>query len=85
MNWWIYMVRCSDETLCTGITNDLDRRMRQHNAGKASKYTRSRTPVKLEAALKTRNKGTALRTEAAIKRMSRSGKLILVFLAKRKP
>ena len=46
--WYVYMVRCSDETLYTGITNDLEKRIEAHNSGKnGARYTRSRGPVKL--------------------------------------
>ena len=46
-SWVVYMVRCSDGTLYTGVTNDLERRMSAHQAGTASKYTRARLPVEL--------------------------------------
>lgn len=46
--WFVYMVRCSDSSLYTGITTDLNRRLMQHNSGKGSKYTRSRLPAILE-------------------------------------
>jgi predicted GIY-YIG superfamily endonuclease len=45
--WFVYILRCADGTLYTGITKDVDRRTKQHNAGTASWYTRSRRPVKL--------------------------------------
>ena len=46
--WWVYILRCADGSLYTGIAKDADRRLVQHNAGKASRYTRSRLPVTLE-------------------------------------
>ena len=47
MSWWVYLLRCGDGTLYTGITDDLDRRLAAHNAGRGAKYTRSRRPVTL--------------------------------------
>lgn len=73
--WYLYIVKCRDGTLYTGITNDLCRRMEQHNDGKASKYTRTRVPVKLiykEACL---NKSSALKKELRIKDLSRQAKV----------
>ena len=43
MSWWVYLLRCGDGTLYTGITDDLDRRLAAHNAGRGAKYTRSRS------------------------------------------
>lgn len=76
--WLVYIVRCADGTLYTGITTDADRRLAQHNAGIASKYTRSRRPVVIvhREALQTR--GAALRREAAIKALTRQGKEALI-------
>jgi putative endonuclease len=45
--WFVYIVQCSDNTLYTGISNNLERRLKQHNSGKGAKYTRGRTPVTL--------------------------------------
>ena len=47
MTWWVYILRCADGTLYTGATNDLDRRLAAHNAGRGAKYTRARRPVAL--------------------------------------
>ncbi len=78
--WFVYMLRCADGSLYTGITNDLERRCRQHNRGRASRYTRARLPIELiyhEAAL---DRSCALRREAAIKRLPRSRKKMLTTL-----
>jgi putative endonuclease len=56
----VYILKCSDGTLYTGITNDLLGRLALHNAGRASRYTRSRTPVKLAYVEDVGDKGTAL-------------------------
>lgn len=75
--WWVYVLRCADDTLYTGVTTDTDRRLGQHNAGTASKYTRSRRPVVIVHREAARGHGDALRREAAIKRLPRSAKLEL--------
>jgi len=76
--WWVYIVRCADRSLYTGVTTDVPRRVRQHNAGDASRYTRSRLPVQLAYRETTADRGTALRREAAIKRLSRKAKEQLI-------
>lgn len=75
--FWVYIVRCSDGTLYTGITNDLEMRIRRHNDGRGSKYTRARTPVTLVYAEAARGKSDALKREIGIKKLSRSAKLLL--------
>ena len=76
--WFVYMVRCADGSLYTGITKDVKRRCRQHNAGTASRYTRSRHPVRLVYQEARRNQSLALKREAAIKAMTRRGKLTMI-------
>jgi len=77
--WSVYLLRCADGSLYTGVTNDLARRLAAHGAGKASKYTRSRRPVRLACAFgRWRARGTALRMELRIKAMTRDEKLALV-------
>jgi putative endonuclease len=76
--WWVYVVRCADGTLYTGITTDLARRLRQHNAGRASRYTRGRRPVELVYSERRRDRPAALRREVAIKALSRTEKLALI-------
>ena len=76
---YMYILECCDKTLYTGWTNDLEKLMKAHNAGTASKYTRSRLPVKLcyWEAFETRQE--AMSREAAVKRMTRAEKLKLIW------
>jgi putative endonuclease len=74
---FVYVLKCSDGTLYTGYTTDVDRRLRQHNAGKGARYTRSRTPVQLAFKERFRSRRDALRREIQIKGMRRSSKLLL--------
>ena len=76
--WLVYMLRCRDGTLYTGATNDLARRLDRHAAGRGSRYTRSRLPVRLVFSEPARDRGAALRREAALKRLTRREKLALV-------
>jgi putative endonuclease len=73
--WLVYILRCADDTLYCGITNDLPRRITMHNAGTASKYTRARTPVNLIAVVEAPTKGDALRLEMAVKKRPRKDKV----------
>ncbi len=77
MAWVCYLLECADGTLYTGISNDLPRRLGQHARGVASKYTRARLPVRLRYAEKHPTRSSALRSEAAIKRLPRARKLCL--------
>ena len=77
MAWVCYLLECADGTLYTGISNDLPRRLGQHSRGVASKYTRTRLPVRLRYAEKHLTRSSALRSEAAIKRLPRARKLAL--------
>jgi len=76
--WWVYIVSCRDRSLYTGVTTDVVRRIRQHNAGAASRYTRSRLPVRLVYSESAATQGAALTREAAIKRLTRLGKQCLI-------
>ena len=76
--WYIYVLRCVDDTLYTGITNNLDRRLSQHNAGKAARYTRGRLPVTLVHTQQVATRSEALKRELAIKSLSRERKEILI-------
>jgi UV DNA damage endonuclease len=76
--WFLYVLRCADGTLYTGITKDLDRRCRQHNAGTASRYTRGRRPTVLIYHESHPGRGPALRREAAVKALSRRRKEALI-------
>jgi len=76
--WFVYLVRCCDGTLYTGITKDIARRCEQHNAGTGSRYTRSRLPVVLIYRESQASQSLALKREAAIKAMSRQEKEWLI-------
>ena len=73
----VYLLRCRDGSLYTGITNDLTRRLALHSSGKASAYTRSRRPLVLAYQEVLPDRGSALRREAAIRRLTRLQKLAL--------
>jgi len=72
------MVRCADDSLYTGCTNDLDRRVAAHNAGKGARYTRSRGPVTVVWSVRVKDKSAALSREARVKQLSRAEKLRLL-------
>ncbi len=73
--FYVYVLRCSDGSLYTGYTDNIDRRVQQHNAGKAAKYTRGRRPVTLVIAWPYKTKSEALKAEAAFKKLLRAEKL----------
>jgi predicted GIY-YIG superfamily endonuclease len=73
-DWFVYILRCADNTLYTGITKDIERRCKQHNAAVASKYTRARLPVVLVYQETVSSHGDALRRELAIKKLNRAAK-----------
>ncbi|HET9104930.1 MAG TPA: GIY-YIG nuclease family protein [Solirubrobacteraceae bacterium] len=75
---WVYLLRCRDGSLYTGWTNDLERRLARHQAGRASRYTASRRPVALAAAFPMASPTAARREEARIKRLDRTAKLELI-------
>lgn len=77
MDWYVYMLRCGDGTLYTGITDDVERRLEIHRSGKGAKYTRGRGPLELVYTEAQPDKSAALRREIAIKRMTRQEKLEL--------
>ena len=72
------MVECSDGSLYTGWTTDVDARVAVHNSGSGAKYTRSRLPVKLVYSEEVEDRSTALKREAAIKKMTRTKKELLI-------
>ncbi|MGA3037004.1 MAG: GIY-YIG nuclease family protein [Vulcanimicrobiaceae bacterium] len=74
----VYILRCSDGSLYTGWTIDLERRLREHRAARASKYTRSRLPVELAGSFKVRTRTQARRLEAKLKSLRRADKLKLL-------
>lgn len=75
---WVYLVRCADDTLYTGWTTDLQRRLQTHNAGRGARYTRTRRPVTLVYQEQVPDRAAALRREAEIKTYTRSKKLALI-------
>jgi predicted GIY-YIG superfamily endonuclease len=76
--WFVYILRCVDGSLYTGISTDVNRRLEQHNAGTASRYTRSRLPVTLEYQEESTTKSKALKRELVIKALSRKAKEALI-------
>ena len=76
--WFVYILCCADGSLYTGIAKDVNRRLEQHNAGTASRYTRSRLPVVLVYQEYGTTKGEALKRELAIKSLSRKAKESLI-------
>jgi putative endonuclease len=72
--WIVYLIRCSDESLYCGITNNLKNRLIAHNSGRGSKYTRSRRPVELVAASPEMTKNDALKLEYRVKQVPASKK-----------
>ena len=75
MSWIVYILQCGDGTLYTGITNDLERRMTEHEAGQGAKYTRGRGPFQLVYREACEGRGQASRREMEIKGLSRDQKL----------
>ncbi len=74
---FVYMVECADQTLYTGWTTDIERRLKTHNAGRGARYTQQRGPVRLVYVEALPDRRTALQRERQIKRMSRAEKLKL--------
>jgi len=76
--WFVYIMRCKDDKLYTGITSDLERRMAEHNSGHGGRFTRFRKPVTLAYYCNVNSRPEALKREAVIKRLRREEKLELV-------
>ncbi len=77
--YYLYILKCADKTLYTGITTDLKRRLGEHNNSKlGAKYTASRRPVRLVYSKRFKNRSNASKTEASIKKLSRAEKLKLI-------
>ena len=76
--YFVYLLLCKDDTIYTGITTDLERRLKKHKDGTASHYTRARGAVKMLYSETHKNRSSALRREAEIKRWSRAKKLALI-------
>jgi len=83
--WTVYMLRCGDSTLYTGITNDLARRLAAHRAGTGARYTRGRGPLRLVYRECCESKSAALKREIAIKRLDAASKRALVRSGVSKP
>jgi len=82
--WRVYLLRCGDGSLYTGATNDLPARLARHAAGKGSRYTRSRLPVRLVYQEPAADRSAAQRREAALKRLTRPEKLALIAWPRRR-
>ena len=76
--WFVYILRCADGSLYTGIAKDVSRRCEQHNAGTASRYTRGRLPVRVEYQEPQATRSLALKREAAVKELTRLEKDLLL-------
>ncbi len=79
--WFVYILRCADGTLYTGMTDDLQKRLAAHNAGKGAKYTRGRGPVEMVYHETYPHSTDARKREYRIKRLSRQEKLLLIHSA----
>ena len=76
--WFFYLLRCGDGSLYAGVTTDLDRRLAEHQAGKGARYTRGRTPIKLEFSEPFPNRSAAQQREADVRAWSRERKEALI-------
>jgi putative endonuclease len=81
--WYIYILECSDGSLYTGITTDVNRRLLEHNSGKGAKYTCMRRPVVLRALFEAKNRSEASKEEYRIKKLSRTEKIKLLWPEKK--
>lgn len=80
MEWFVYMVLCDDNTIYTGITNDLKKRIEKHISGKGAKYFRGRKPLKIVYTENFKNRSIATKREIEIKRLNRREKETLIKL-----
>lgn len=76
--WFLYILRCADSSLYTGITKDLERRFKSHSEGKGARYTRTRRPLERVYEEPCRSRTEALTRECAVKALSKSKKLALI-------
>lgn len=76
--WYVYILKCADDTLYTGITTDVNRRLNEHNKGTGAKYTKTRRPVVLMAVSEASNRSEASKEEYRIKQLTRKEKLLLI-------
>ena len=77
-NWVTYIVECSDKTFYVGTTNNIDKRVAKHNAGKGAKYTRGRTPVKIRYTCSFDSRSDACKYEYKLKQCSRKEKMDII-------
>ena len=77
-NWYLYILRCADGTLYTGITTDVEKRLETHRSGKGAKYTRGRQPLELVYRESCENHSAALKREWEVKKLSRQEKELLI-------
>ncbi|WP_096085608.1 GIY-YIG nuclease family protein [Agaribacterium haliotis] len=78
-SWYVYLLRCADDSLYCGVTTELQRRVKEHNfSNKGARYTRARRPVSLAYSEKVSSRQQACRREAEIKKLSRKQKLKLI-------
>ena len=77
-SWSVYILRCGDGSLYTGISNDVPARVETHNDGRGARYTRSRLPVTLVWRRRVKDQSAALKLEAKLKRLPRTEKLVLI-------
>ena len=78
MNWFVYILRCGDGTLYTGITDDVEKRLAAHRAGRGAKYTRGRGPLELVYTEELPDRSAASKREYEIKQLTRQEKLDLI-------
>jgi putative endonuclease len=76
--WYVYILECSDGTLYTGITTDLDKRVKTHNNGTGAKYCKTRLPVVLKASFEAEDRSEASKEEYRIKQLTKKQKLKLI-------
>lgn len=76
--WWVYLLKCFDGTLYCGATNNLEKRIATHNAGRGARYTKARLPVTLRKSWSFDSKSEALKFEYKVKQLSREEKLKLI-------
>jgi putative endonuclease len=80
--WYLYILRCADGSLYTGITTDVERRLEEHRSGKGAKYTRGRGPLELVYREVCGSHSDALKREYAVKQLVRKDKLEMIALSK---
>ncbi len=83
-NWFVYMIRCGDDSIYTGITTDIERRYKEHESGKGAKYTRVRKVKEICAVFKVENRSSAGKLEYFIKKLTKKEKEFLIFSEKNK-